>query len=1293
MKQKLLVFALAMIAAGVTNSQTVITAWDFEAAIDAPSTGTGSNTLIGSFAGGTTGTGSNTGCSQQSGTGAWQIGTAAPGETNESSGIEFKASTVGFENILFEYDHRTSNSGTRTTRIQYTLNGTDWLNFDITSSNYSNACPDKGGIDLGRIDVANPVGTNASDAWSRRFINLSAIEGADDNADFGIRILAAHYAETGEFRQANNVNNLATGGTWRLDNVAFKGSVILPPPANLTMVGTHQSVSENIGTVSLSINIADANELASTVEVSVLAISTAGSEDYTIANATVTFPANATTAQTFDIQITDDNLPEQTEYLVIQLTNPYNAVVTGTGRYFLYIKDNDRNAPVENNELSLQLLSSYQNGVEGDDSAEIVAHDPATQRLAVANSIGNKIDILDLSNPEAIVSVASIDISTYGAINSIAVHNSIIAAAIENADNPQDSGKVIFLNMDGIFISEVAVGSMPDMLTFNHAGDKVLVACEGEPNAAYDQDPEGRVCIIDVAGGFENLQQEHVLFVNFTLYIGQEDELRAQGIRIFGPNANAAQDFEPEYITISDDDSTAWVSLQENNALAVVDIATGTITDLLPLGFKDHSLFGNGFDVSDQTSAINIANFPVKGVYMPDAIAQINIGGITYVLTANEGDAREYDPIVESVRLGSNGYVLDETVFPNAAALKANQFLGRLNVLNTLGDTDGDGDFDEIYSLGAHSFSIWNGTTGELVYDSGDDFEMITSTHPQFAAIFNASNSSGSAVSKNRSDDKGPEPEGVTVAQINGNIYAFVSLERIGGAMIYNINNPEAPYFVSYANNRDAATNGPDRGAEGMIYIEPTDSPNGNGLLILANEISSTLSVYQVNSCEQLSGLELTTGTIGLCAGDTLALTAEATGSLEYQWLKDGVEVEAANDSILSVETAGSYALRYSNDAANCNATSQAIVVTVNELPSVVASSELSAVCLGDSTSVNAAGAESYVWNNEVENDSLFAPTETLEYIVIGTDINGCIGTDTLTITVNNLPTVTANATEVVVCLNDEVTLNGEGAETYVWNNEVENDSLFTATETLEYTVIGTDINGCIGTDSLTIIVNALPTVLATASEQTICLNEEITLIGEGADSYEWNNEVEDGEEFAPLATATYTVIGTDTNGCSNSAEITIAVNPLPTVTATFSNGQLTTTQFATYQWNLNDSPLANQTTQTWNPTQNGNYSVTVTDANGCENTSANVNVIILSIDKVEEGSITVFPNPFTSEVRINSNERIGDVSVFNALGEIVYSTKVNSNTVLLNTSDFANGIYLIQMVGESNKTIGVIKQ
>jgi hypothetical protein len=182
--------------------------------------------------GATTAAGSVTGCVQQSGNTAWQIGTANPGTANESSGVEFFASTVGYENIIFSYDHRLSNAATRTARIQYTLNGgSTWVNLDVDVTNYDNsACTNRGGIDLGRIDASDPVGTNVSDSWGRRRIDFSAIPGANNNPDFGVRILAAHHATTGQFRQANNVGTVATGGTWRFDNVTFAGTVILAAP-------------------------------------------------------------------------------------------------------------------------------------------------------------------------------------------------------------------------------------------------------------------------------------------------------------------------------------------------------------------------------------------------------------------------------------------------------------------------------------------------------------------------------------------------------------------------------------------------------------------------------------------------------------------------------------------------------------------------------------------------------------------------------------------------------------------------------------------------------------------------------------------------------------------------------------------------------------------------------------------------------------------------------------------------------------------------------------------------------
>lgn len=283
----------------------------------------------------------------------------------------------------------------------------------------------------------------------------------------------------------------------------------------------------------------------------------------------------------------------------------------------------------------------------------------------------------------------------------------------------------------------------------------------------------------------------------------------------------------------------------------------------------------NGIDPSDQDNTINIRNVPVFGMYLPDAIASYTVNGETYYVTANEGDARvrptgdgiidgfdEGDIYNEEVRVGNSSYVLDPTAFPNATELKENANLGRLTVTNTLGDTDGDGDFDKIYAFGSRSFSIWD-RNSNLVFDSGDDFERITAQ--AFPDNFNASNSNNNF--DDRSDNKGPEPEGVTIGKINGQTYAFVGLERIGGVMVYNVSNPETPEFVQYINTRnfqqDPQTNLTDSGPEGLIFISANDSPNGKPLLVVSNEISNTTNVFEIdtgftprNQPAQMKGLD-----------------------------------------------------------------------------------------------------------------------------------------------------------------------------------------------------------------------------------------------------------------------------------------------------------------------------------------------------------------------------------------------------------------------------------------------------
>jgi hypothetical protein len=524
------------------------------------------------------------------------------------------------------------------------------------------------------------------------------------------------------------------------------------------------------------------------------------------------------------------------------------------------------------NAVMLQTIGTYRTGVFDASAAEIPTYDPNTRRLFVANA-NSSVDIINIQNPNNPVLFGSIDITPYGSnVNSVAFNNGLLAAAID-ADNPQDPGKVVFFNANGDFLQSVTVGAMPDMLTFTPDGNRILVANEGEPNNSYTVDPEGSVSIIDLFGSQGRLSgvalrlpflnrntaailNPSVVNVSFTQFNSQIDQLRSAGVRIFGPNATVAQDLEPEYITVADDSRTAWVVLQENNAIAVLDLVNNEFTDIIPLGFKNHSLAGNGFDASDRDNTINIANWPVLGMYQPDGFAVYKVRGKTYLVTANEGDARDYSGFSEERRLGNSAYILEPTVFSNAATLKDQSNLGRLTVTTALGANQ-NGNFEQIYAFGSRSFSIWEwndqAKTLNQVYDSGEDLERITAQ--RFPDFFNSNHRENSF--DTRSDDKGPEPEDVKIARINGKFYAFIGLERIGGVMVYDISNPQQPIFVNYLNNRNftvpVSINGQtnpdagDLGAEGLLFIPAQDSPNRQPLLVVSNEVSGTTTLFSVS--------------------------------------------------------------------------------------------------------------------------------------------------------------------------------------------------------------------------------------------------------------------------------------------------------------------------------------------------------------------------------------------------------------------------------------------------------------
>lgn len=795
--------------------------------------------------------------------------------------------------------------------------------------------------------------------------------------------------------------NLVASGTFdtitntyisgRLWNVAAltngTSSVILSnvlPPANLAFSVDNQTVIESVGTVTANISITSSNGNPSSVEVVVIPFGTAGvGSDLAYTTQTVTFPANATGTQALTITINDDAIGEESEYFVLRLQNPVNAVFSGISQQTIFIKDNENITPVGNNEVTMSFVASFTNGVSATNSAEIVAHDPISQRLFVANSIGKKLDIIDFSNPASMSIISSIDISTYGNINSVAVKNGIVACAIENTI-PEQDGFVVFFNTNGVFQNQVTVGALPDMITFNHAGTRILTANEGQPNVGYTIDPEGSVSIIDISGGIASLSQSNVTTALFTAFNGQAASLKASGVRIYGPGATVAQDMEPEYITVSEDDLTAYVALQENNAFAYVNLTTNTITDIKPLGFKDHSIFGNGLDATDVGTNVNIANWPIKGMYLPDGMTHFNVGGVEYLITANEGDARaDYGAANnEETNIGAATYSLDPTAFPYASVIKNNANLGKLKCTNRLGDTDNDGDFDEIYTFGTRSFSIWNATTGALVYDSGDDLEQITANDPVYGAMFNASNAN--ITKKNRSDDKGPEPEGVVVATIAGVPYAFVSMERVGGLMVFNISNPAVPKFVQYVNNRGLSGLTGDRGPEGIIYVKQQDSPNGNALVVLGNEISSSISVFQI-ACPSASA-SVSSATTPACLGNTVALNTGTVSGATYTWYNGATPIIGANSAIYNATITGNYSVKLDN--VGCTISSNTVSLTFNAIPSLSVSSSNTIICKGESVVLTAnTSATSYTWSNGATTMSIsVSPNTTTNYSVTVAD-------------------------------------------------------------------------------------------------------------------------------------------------------------------------------------------------------------------------------------------------------------------------------------------------------------------
>lgn len=621
-------------------------------------------------------------------------------------------------------------------------------------------------------------------------------------------------------------------------------SVFTTGSPSVSFASNFITVNENVGTLNLVLNLVSPATGSVDLVVKGTSFNTADTADFTLNTQTLNFNTANGLTQTISIPILDDASEEQqAEYFVLSLENPIGFTITGNSTATIYIKDNDRLAPNPSQEIELNYIGSFDPSGSNTSTCEIVVHDKNSQRLYTTSAIAGFLDIIDFSDPTTPTIVSSIDMNVYGGVTSVAVKNGIVAVASPNTDEALD-GSVVFFDKDGVFQKQVTVGALPDMITFSPDGTKVMTANEGQPNINYSIDPEGSVSIIDISGGITALSQANVTTLFFTAYNTQEASLLASGVRKLKLTSTLSQDFEPEYISINADSQKAWVSLQENNAIAEINLVNNSITDIWALGTKDMSLPGNGFDISDNNSEILIANWPVKAFYLPDAVANYTANGTTFLVTANEGDEKEYTGFTERTTVGAATYTLDPVSFPNASVLKQSYNMGRFRVTNLNGNTDTDIDFEEINCVGSRSFSIFNTSTKEIVFDSGDDFERYTAAN--LPTIFNADHESNTP--KARSRAKGPEPEGVTTAKIGNQFFAFISLERVGGVMVYNVTNPNNVTFVDYKSSRSTSTYDGDHGPEGITYIAPEDSPTGKGYILVANEISGTITFFEVDS-------------------------------------------------------------------------------------------------------------------------------------------------------------------------------------------------------------------------------------------------------------------------------------------------------------------------------------------------------------------------------------------------------------------------------------------------------------
>lgn len=546
------------------------------------------------------------------------------------------------------------------------------------------------------------------------------------------------------------------------------------------------------------------------------------------------------------------------------------------------------------NNTMLEIANYNTNaGADGDGGvAEIVKYNKYNQTMYLVSGKTQSVHIVNLNNVNSnsnttleatkTVTLESIGINDAGDITSVDVSpdGKEIAIAIQHKDYDKN-GYIARFDANGQLISIHEAGIQPDMITYSPDGSLILTANEGEPRQGYEAgtvDPKGSITALDT-----NTNQSYD--IDFTAFDSAESRaaLVADNVIIKKDTAPSV-DFEPEYITISNDSLTAYVTLQEANSIATIDLTTKQVTRVDSLGFKDYSSGDNKVDLYKKDDAINITNTDeFLGIYMPDGISSYEVDGKTYLLTANEGDSREWGDYINEVEE------------------KYGESKSKIVTLNT-DDYDGFDDLSKKYLFGGRSFSIIDASTMTMVSDSNGEFEEITAKLlPEY---FNCSNDDISF--EDRSGKKGPEPEDIKTMIIDGKVMAFIGLERIGGVMMYDVSDPTNPTYVDYLNLRDFSDDiSGSVSPEGLCTVSAKDSPTNKPMLIIANEVSGDVNVVEVAGETYQHSLTLDKTEIALKPGENQTLNVTYDGYKTLTFSSDNNNVVSINNNVITAINPG----------------------------------------------------------------------------------------------------------------------------------------------------------------------------------------------------------------------------------------------------------------------------------------------------------------------------------------------------------------------------------------------------